>query len=100
MKITIVCLPGLGDLWATSEQVLEMMAGGEVEHGVLLTCYLLGLGRNAYLLLGRGVPEGRTAYTLTVDQSGQVGRCHRIRIKAEGKSNCCRCFLGENGHPL
>ena len=22
---------------------------------------------------GRGVPEGRTAYTLTIDQSGQAG---------------------------
>ena len=28
------------------------MAGAEMEHAVLLTCYMLGLGRNAYLLIG------------------------------------------------
>ncbi len=55
-----------------------MMAGSEVEHAVLLTNYLLGLGQSAFLLLGRGVPEGRTAYTLTVHQTGQAGNRQTI----------------------
>ena len=62
--------PGLTDIWPTSEQVLSMMAGSEAEHAVLLANYLTGLGRTAYLVLGRGVPEGRTAYVLTVEENG------------------------------
>jgi hypothetical protein len=46
-------LAGLGEIWPTSEQVVEMMGGSEAEHAVLLTSFLLGLGRTAYLLLGR-----------------------------------------------
>ena len=41
--------------------------GTEAEHAVLLTNYLTGLGRTTYLVLGRGVPEGKTAYCLTVE---------------------------------
>lgn len=65
--------PGLGDIWPTSDEVLQMMAGSEAEHAVLLVNYLLGLGvGTAYLVLGRGVPEGRTAYVLSVEaNSGQ-----------------------------
>ena len=41
--------------------------GTEAEHAVLLTNYLTGLGRTTYLVLGRGVPEGKTAYCLTIE---------------------------------
>ena len=43
--------------------------GTEAEHAVLLTNYLTGLGRTCYLVLGRGVPEGKTAYCLTIEVS-------------------------------
>jgi coiled-coil and C2 domain-containing protein 2A len=79
INVKKICL-GLGDIWCNSQHVLDMMGGGEVEHAVLLTSYLLGLGRTAYLLLGRGVPEGRTAYALTVDQAGQE-RAHSSLFK-------------------
>ena len=61
--------PGLGDVWPTSGQFLRMMLGTEAEHAVLLTNLLGGLGRTCYLVLGRGVPEGRTAYCLTIEVS-------------------------------
>ena len=41
--------------------------GTEAEHAVLLANYLMGLGRTTYLVLGRGVPEGKTAYCLTIE---------------------------------
>ena len=63
--------PGLRDVWPTSDQFLKMMLGTEAEHAVLLTNYMSGLGRTAYLVLGRGVPEGTTAYCLTVEETGE-----------------------------
>ena len=61
--------PGLGDVWPTSEEFLRVMVGTQAEHAVLLTNFLAGLGRTAYLVVGRGVPEGRSLYCLTVEVS-------------------------------
>ena len=47
--------------------LLLTQVGTEAEHAVLLANYLTGLGRTTYLVLGRGVPEGKTAYCLTIE---------------------------------
>ena len=63
--------PGLGDIWPNCEEFLQMMVGTEVEHAVLLTNYFTGMSKTAYMLLGYGVPEGRTAYVLTMEENGE-----------------------------
>ena len=35
-----------------------MLAGDEEEHAVLLCNYFLHIGKAAYVVLGRGIPEG------------------------------------------
>ena len=35
-----------------------MLAGDEEEHAVLLCNYFLHIGKRAYVVLGRGIPEG------------------------------------------
>ncbi len=62
--------PGLQEIWPSSADFLAAMCGSECEHAVLLANYLCGIGKTAYLVLGRGVPEGDTAYALTVEESG------------------------------
>lgn len=41
------------------------MIGSINDHAVALTCYLLALKMEAWLLLGYGIPRGSTAYVLT-----------------------------------
>ena len=45
--------PGLQDIWPTSDQFLKMMNGSEVEHAVLLTNYFNGMGKKAFLVIGK-----------------------------------------------
>ena len=47
-----------------------MMNGSEVEHAVLLANYFNGMGKKAFLVMGKGVPEGATAYVLSVEENG------------------------------
>ena len=63
--------PGLQDIWPTSDQFLQMMVGSETEHAVLLNNFFAFIGKKAFLILGQGVPEGDTAYVLTVEESGE-----------------------------
>ena len=42
-----------------------MLAGDEEEHAVLLCNYFLHIGKRAYVVLGRGIPEG----LYTIDHS-------------------------------
>ncbi|KAJ3093964.1 Coiled-coil and C2 domain-containing protein 2A [Physocladia obscura] len=52
-------------LWATSDQMLELRAGDATEHAVLLCNFLMAKGGgniDVYVVLGIGIPEGRTAY--------------------------------------
>ncbi|KAJ3413142.1 Coiled-coil and C2 domain-containing protein 2A [Chytridiales sp. JEL 0842] len=51
-------------LWATSDQMLELGAGDSAEHAILLCNYLLEIGMEAHVVIGRGIPEGRTSYVL------------------------------------
>ncbi|PVD23406.1 hypothetical protein C0Q70_16675 [Pomacea canaliculata] len=65
-----VVFPGLCDIWSTCDQFLQMLAGDEEEHALLLTNLFLGLGKKAWLLLGSAIPEGPTAYVLTEESDG------------------------------
>ena len=47
------------------------MVGSEVEHALLLCNFFAHLGKKAFLVIGIGVPEGETAYVLTVEDSGE-----------------------------
>ncbi|KAJ9583994.1 hypothetical protein L9F63_021664, partial [Diploptera punctata] len=60
--------PGLFDIWLTSDQVLRLLSGDSEDHAVLLCCYLMHLGKKAWLLLGAGIPHGPTAYVLVRDE--------------------------------
>ena len=51
-----------------------MMVGSEIEHAMLLCNFFTTIGKKAFLVLGQGVPEGDTAYVLTVEESGEQGR--------------------------
>jgi coiled-coil and C2 domain-containing protein 2A len=47
-----------------------MLSGSEIDHSLLLVNYFTSLGKRAFLVLGRGVPEGATAYVLTSEDNG------------------------------
>ncbi|XP_043825575.1 coiled-coil and C2 domain-containing protein 2A [Dromiciops gliroides] len=64
-----VSFSGICDLWSTSDQFLDLLAGDEEEHAVLLCNYFLALGKKAWLVMGNAIPEGPTAYVLTWEQS-------------------------------
>ncbi|XP_008590568.1 PREDICTED: coiled-coil and C2 domain-containing protein 2A, partial [Galeopterus variegatus] len=64
-----VSFAGVCDLWSTSDQFLDLLAGDEEEHAVLLCNYFLSLGKKAWLVMGNAIPEGPTAYVLTQEQS-------------------------------
>uniref|UniRef100_A0A3B4FZ37 Coiled-coil and C2 domain containing 2A n=1 Tax=Pundamilia nyererei TaxID=303518 RepID=A0A3B4FZ37_9CICH len=57
------------DLWSTCDQFLTLLAGDEEEHAVLLCNYFLSLGKKAWLIIGTAIPEGPTAYVLTLEQN-------------------------------
>lgn len=58
---------GALDVWNTSDSFLDLGAGDQEEHALLLCNYLLALSRDAYVVLGSGIPEGLTTYVLTLD---------------------------------
>ncbi|XP_023555355.1 coiled-coil and C2 domain-containing protein 2A isoform X2 [Octodon degus] len=60
---------GVCDLWSTSDQFLDLLAGDEEEHAVLLCNYFLFLGKKAWLVMGNAIPEGPTVYVLTWEQN-------------------------------
>ncbi|XP_035763493.1 coiled-coil and C2 domain-containing protein 2A isoform X1 [Neolamprologus brichardi] len=57
------------DLWSTCDQFLTLLAGDEEEHAVLLCNYFLSMGKKAWLIIGTAIPEGPTAYVLTLEQN-------------------------------
>uniref|UniRef100_A0A8C3XVW0 Coiled-coil and C2 domain containing 2A n=1 Tax=Chelydra serpentina TaxID=8475 RepID=A0A8C3XVW0_CHESE len=77
-----VSFAGICDLWSTSDQFLDLLAGDEEEHAVLLCNYFLAMGKKAWLIIGNAIPEGPTAYVLTWEQHQYViwnpssGRCY------------------------
>ncbi|KAJ7329422.1 hypothetical protein JRQ81_015596 [Phrynocephalus forsythii] len=67
-----VSFSGICDIWSTSDQFLDLLAGDEEEHAVLLCNYFLALGKQAWLLVGNAIPEGPTAYVLTWEQKQYI----------------------------
>uniref|UniRef100_UPI00398E438D coiled-coil and C2 domain-containing protein 2A n=1 Tax=Pristiophorus japonicus TaxID=55135 RepID=UPI00398E438D len=67
-----VSFAGICDLWCTSDQFLNLLAGDEEEHAVLLCNYFLAMGKKAWLVIGTAIPEGPTAYVLTHEQNQYV----------------------------
>ncbi|XP_077389607.1 coiled-coil and C2 domain-containing protein 2A isoform X3 [Festucalex cinctus] len=63
-----VAFAGICDLWSTCDQFLTLLAGDEEEHAVLLCNYFLHLGKKAWLVIGTAIPEGSSAYVLTLEQ--------------------------------
>ncbi|KAH9254723.1 hypothetical protein BASA81_007274 [Batrachochytrium salamandrivorans] len=51
-------------LLSNTREMIEVGAANGVEHAILLCNFLLARGCNAYVVLGRGIPEGMTAYVL------------------------------------
>ncbi|XP_055480219.1 coiled-coil and C2 domain-containing protein 2A isoform X1 [Psammomys obesus] len=64
-----VSFAGICDLWSTSDQFLDLLAGDEEEHAVLLCNYFLSLDKKAWLVMGNAIPEGPTAYVLTWEKN-------------------------------
>eukprot|EP00047_Mylnosiga_fluctuans_P015855 m.49800 g.49800 ORF g.49800 m.49800 type:complete len:1613 (+) comp6162_c0_seq2:71-4909(+) len=53
------------DLWCTSDQFLQMLAGDTEEHAILLCNYFVALGVKSWIVIGSAVPEGATIFVLT-----------------------------------
>uniref|UniRef100_A0A3B4FZB3 Coiled-coil and C2 domain containing 2A n=1 Tax=Pundamilia nyererei TaxID=303518 RepID=A0A3B4FZB3_9CICH len=60
-------IPSLPD--QVSFSLLFCCSGDEEEHAVLLCNYFLSLGKKAWLIIGTAIPEGPTAYVLTLEQN-------------------------------
>lgn len=62
----------MGDVYCTSQQFLDLRGGNFEEHAFLLCNYFnyldekMGRGETikSYVLVGKGVPEGKTSYVL------------------------------------
>ncbi|KAI8896326.1 hypothetical protein BC833DRAFT_104494 [Globomyces pollinis-pini] len=52
------------NLWSTSDQILNVGAADCIEHAILLCNYLLFLEHEAYVVLGKSLFEGSTAFVL------------------------------------
>ncbi|EFA01199.2 coiled-coil and C2 domain-containing protein 2A [Tribolium castaneum] len=52
------------NIWLSVDRFLHYMTGSIIDHAVALTCYLLALKLEVWLLLGFGIPHGATAYVL------------------------------------
>ena len=63
------------DVWCTSAEFIDIMAGDWEEHATLLCNFFKSIlkaknsNMQAYLVFGRGIPEGNTVYTMTVTPS-------------------------------
>ena len=62
------------NLWSTSDQFLEIGAGDEAEHAILLCNYFLYLGKKAWVVVGKGIPEGKSAYVMVEEADAYQSR--------------------------
>ncbi|XP_076317683.1 coiled-coil and C2 domain-containing protein 2A-like isoform X2 [Tachypleus tridentatus] len=67
-----VIFPGMCDIWNTCDQFIDMLTGDEEEHAILLCNFFLYLNKRVFLLLGSGIPEGHTAYVLTLESDREI----------------------------
>ncbi|XP_072382950.1 coiled-coil and C2 domain-containing protein 2A isoform X2 [Diabrotica undecimpunctata] len=59
------------NIWLAADQLINFMLGSITDHCIALTCYLLALKVEAWLLLGYGIPHGYTAYVLVQEHSSE-----------------------------
>lgn len=57
------------NIWMDVIQFLTFRIGCQVEHAILLCCFLLYLNKKAYLVLGSGSLDGPTAYVIVYQSS-------------------------------
>ncbi|XP_074848612.1 coiled-coil and C2 domain-containing protein 2A isoform X2 [Carettochelys insculpta] len=94
-----VSFSGICDLWSTSDQFLDLLAGDEEEHAVLLCNYFLAMGKKAWLIIGNAIPEGPTAYVLSWEQNQYViwnpssGLCYG-QFDTFCPLQCVGCLIG------
>ncbi|XP_046885017.1 coiled-coil and C2 domain-containing protein 2A-like [Hypomesus transpacificus] len=69
-----------GDMWFTSEQCLKWVTGNHVSLAVLLCNFFCHLHTKAWLVLGKSVVEGETAYVLTKEHA-----CYTLWNPRDGK---------------
>ncbi|CAD5207441.1 unnamed protein product [Bursaphelenchus okinawaensis] len=60
----------LCDMWMSVEQMLTIGCGSTEEHAVLLCNWLLGMGFNAFLVLGQALPSGVNSVYVYVEIQG------------------------------
>ncbi|XP_039285751.1 coiled-coil and C2 domain-containing protein 2A-like isoform X2 [Nilaparvata lugens] len=68
-----ILFPGLFDIWLTADQVLKVLQGDSDDLAILLCCFFLRLGLRAWLVLGVGIPHGRSSFVLTQRGGGVEG---------------------------
>ncbi|KAJ3318484.1 Coiled-coil and C2 domain-containing protein 2A [Boothiomyces sp. JEL0866] len=56
-------------LWATSDQIMNIGAADAIEHAILLCNYLLYLDYKAWVVLGNGILEGKTAAVIVQQEN-------------------------------
>ncbi|ORZ31657.1 hypothetical protein BCR44DRAFT_90197, partial [Catenaria anguillulae PL171] len=62
------------EIWATCDQFLALGAGDGIDHAILLACLLMYLAvGDVYLVLGYGVPDGRTAHVMYIPTGANSG---------------------------
>ncbi|KAM4809986.1 coiled-coil and C2 domain-containing protein 2A [Rhinophrynus dorsalis] len=77
-----VSFAGICNLWSTADQFLDLLAGDEEEHAVLLCNYFLAMGKKTWIIIGNAIPEGPTSYLLTMESNQYIiwnpssGRCY------------------------
>lgn len=85
------------DIWNTSESFLELCAGDEEEHALLLCNFFLSMRREAYVVLGHGIPEGETCYVLTKSlqrEDCQLWNAHTGRVYTLDDTSCPLTSVG------
>ncbi|KAL3285284.1 hypothetical protein HHI36_019394 [Cryptolaemus montrouzieri] len=60
------------NIWLSTDQFLQFLSGSVIDHAVALTCFLLALKLDVWLLLGFGIPHGSTAYVLVREHSKET----------------------------
>ncbi|KAK9876719.1 hypothetical protein WA026_014958 [Henosepilachna vigintioctopunctata] len=60
------------NVWLSTDQLLHLLTGSVVDHAVALTCFLLALKLDVWLLLGFGLPHGSTGYVLLRERSKET----------------------------
>ncbi|XP_063925902.1 coiled-coil and C2 domain-containing protein 2A isoform X2 [Zophobas morio] len=81
------------NIWLPTEKFLHFMIGSIIDHAVALTCYLLALKMEVWLLLGFGVPYGSTAFVLVKEyDNNQIPVYYLFDVVQGAKINLTDAF--------